>query len=105
MLHFNYDTQDQILDRTTFPEVLAIADHLGGFDVNCRNPLLDHISDRVNRITTILNYYVFDEQLKQHYPNLTFKLDKEEFKLFHSLKDYNMHPPLNYKNFICSFNG
>jgi hypothetical protein len=105
MLNFNPENWDQILDRTAFPEVLAINDHLGGFDVNCRNLLLDHISNNVDRNTTILNYYVFDEQLKQQYPNLTFKLDKKEFKVFQSLQDYNMHPPLNYKNFICSFNG
>ena len=105
MMEFIPDNQNQILDNTAFSKIISIPDHLGGFDINYRNPLLDHISGNVDQNTTILNYYIFDERVTQNYPNLTFKLDKKEFRVFHSLKDYNMHPPLNYKNFICSFNG
>ena len=104
-MEFIPDNQNQILDNTAFSKIISISDHLGGFDINYRNPLLDHISGNVDQNTTILNYYIFDERVTQNYPNLTFKLDKKEFHVFHSLKDYNMHPPLNYKNFICSFNG
>jgi hypothetical protein len=104
-MKFTSNDQTQILNKSNFPQLISIPDHLGGVDINYRNPLLDHISSKVDQHTTILNYYIFDKRVKQNYPNLTFKLDKKEFDVFHSLKDYNIHPTLNYKNFICSFNG
>jgi len=85
---------------------LVILDHLGGFDSNLHNTKLERINNFAKHKNKIVDLYVsnfMDVSVTKKYSNLTFKLS-----VFPGLKqffDYNIHPNLEYKNFICSFNG
>ena len=85
---------------------IYIGDHLNGFDETYKNNILEYInsfaSKQHSRIT-VYTSYVFDNTILQNYANLDFKC--KIFKLFHSFHDYHQHPALDFKNFICSFNG
>ena len=93
-----------VYDLSTIPPNFAILDHLGGFNSNLTNPLLDHISE-ISQQDTVTTYYIFDDQVKKYYSNLDFKFSPDQLFLFRKLSNYNIHPKLHYKNFICSFNG
>jgi len=75
------------------------------FDVS----LLDEIVDfcRQKRIENIFTMHVFPDSIRKKYPDINF-FYKEQHVLgdgWKHLKQTNTHPPINIKNFICSFNG
>jgi len=105
MLSFGPSDYQSIFKIHSFPTEIIIKDHLGGFDAEFKNPVLDHISNTVTQKTTIVTYYIVNDQVRQNYPNLTFKIDTHQAQLFQQLSDYTIHPELSFKNFICSFNG
>lgn len=76
-----------------------INDHLNGFDKELNNPCLSKLSSNVTKIR-----YIVTDKLKEKYPNVKSDIAKD-FLLFDQLTDYNMHPEVNFKNFVCSFNG
>jgi hypothetical protein len=83
-------------------------DHMGGFDKNLTNTLLDTISNNITTKLTVETEYILSDSVISNYPGLNFKFDldatiKENY--FFDFFNYNIHPDLNYKNFICSFNG
>ena len=103
---FHLTDEQSIYDITSFPNEIFLDDHIGGFDVDFRNPWLDHVSKSVVEPTTVTTYYIVNDQVKKNYPNLTFKLSRKQTdKVFQSLQKYNQPPEINYKNFVCSFNG
>ena len=105
MISLHPGVYNELYNWTTIPLEIHIADHLNGFDSILTNPLLNYIS-AADQDTTITTYYIFNEQVKKNYSNLKFKLSRNQTDIvFQSLKNYNYHPPCNYKNFICSFNG
>lgn len=95
----------QAVTQGQLTEIHAV-DHLGGFNENYENNTLGLInsvaSTQHSRIATHTSY-IFDNIVLQNYANLDFK--HKFFKLLHSFKDYRQHPEIDYKNFICSFNG
>jgi|TARA_R110000782_G_scaffold244129_1_gene330904 hypothetical protein len=93
-----------IYNLVTIPPDFSILDHLGGFDANLTNPMLDHLS-KISQQNTVTSTYIFDEQVKKYYSNINFKVSQTQLNLFQKLSNYNIHPELDYKNFICSFNG
>lgn len=95
----------QILNTTEFSDTVRIDDHIYGFDANLRNTILDHVSAHVDKETVVETFYIIDDTVKKKYPQLRFILSQQECKVFEWLNDYNIHPPINYNNFICSFNG
>lgn len=83
---------------------IVLGDHLLGFDKHGRNIYLDHLQNIAQNTITVYHDQVTPNLVRQQYPELDFK-----FKLFEPIwkafEDYNIHPEINYKNFVCSFNG
>ena len=89
---------DVILDVTLF-------DHIGGFDINYYNELLYHLNNRSEKVIA-RSEYIFNNIIKKNYSNIEFIFDiKLHDELLGSLLNYNIHPEINFKNFVCSFNG
>jgi hypothetical protein len=98
----NYCDAVKVNEKTTH---VNIVDHMGGFDIDLTNKILDNFKD-YNLI--INSEYIVDNSIKLKYPNLQFQFDQFSWLKHNFIKDfieYNQHPPINYKNFICSFNG
>lgn len=82
---------------------LYLKDHLGGFSNELDNLILSSLPNRQIRVTT---EYVISKEIKQKYPHINFSFDLNTKKhILGGLTNYNIHPKLNYKNFVCSFNG
>ena len=87
---------------------LWIHDHLGGFDINLESDALNCAVQfaKEKNISTIVTGYVFSDYFsKRHSVNFNYRQDLVGGKEWDSLKNYTQHPGINYKNFICSFNG
>jgi hypothetical protein len=98
------NSYSSIYDLSTIPRNLNLDDHLGGFNSNLTNPLLDHLSE-ISQQNAVTTCYIFNDQVKKYYSNLDFKFSHIHINLYQKLSKYNIHPTLKYKNFICSFNG
>ena len=89
---------------------ICLYDHIGGFNSTLDNLLLKKIQNTANKSNQIINVligYVVNDALKTHYPNLKLQcMVNMLYKInFQKFENYVIHPSLNYKNFICSFNG
>ena len=106
MLSFYPPDYQKLLYMNSIPDVIKIEDHLNGFDHNLHNPFLEHLNSiAVNQPSVIIGHIATDK-IKNRYPNLDFYLsDLYSEQVFPMFKDYNNPPDINYKNFICSFNG
>ena len=85
---------------------VTVTDHLGGFDpmMNC-DVLAQLVEQGANVIQT---EYIANDQVNAHYPELDIKFNLDlylEGNFFNQLHGYTMHPEIDYKNFVCSFNG
>ena len=103
-LEHGYYKYRDILSLTSVPLEIYVGDHLGGFDENLTNFLLDHLSTGATNNCIVWADQIFNANVRANYPNLKFKLNFPNW-LWKSLADYNIHPNIQYKNFICSFNG
>jgi hypothetical protein len=91
---------DVILDVTLF-------DHIGGFDINYYNEVLYHLNNRSEKVIA-RSEYIFDDIIKDKYPNIKFIFDINQCisgNHYNDFINYNIHPEINFKNFVCSFNG
>jgi hypothetical protein len=97
----NYDLK--IFENQTVPEHIAVVDHLGGFDENLDNSILYKMNKIANPGTCVATSYFLDHDITKKYPNLKFSVDTggklEEFRAYH------IHPEVQIKNLVCSFNG
>jgi len=87
---------------------VKFSDHMGGFDKNLTNTLLDTILNNITTKLTVETEYILLDSVISNYPSLNFKFDLDatiKGNYFFDFFNYNTHPTLNYKNFICSFNG
>ena len=83
---------------------IFIGDHLGGFDKKLTCKILDSLNAQ-NFTKQIYTLYYVTNCLKNKYPNIKFSVDKQyKMNLCH-FENYNMHPEISFKNFLCSFNG
>lgn len=109
MLHINrYDYFDynKISDST---DRIIITDHLDGFDVNYKNAYLEKINtigQSRNRKLILETSYILHEhaEIKNKYKFLDFRFSNTFFPKI-SFLNYKNPPEVDYKNFICSFNG
>ena len=88
----------------TLPNIFKIQDHLDGFDKNFKNVCFEKLK---HGTYTIVVHQVIQNEVKKNYPNLTFVFDanyQDCLNLRH-FENYNIHPELDYQNFVCSFNG
>ena len=90
------------------PDEFTVVDHLFGFDENLQNTVLDSFVALAQRyqtkITVNLSYFI-DDALKQAYPELNLQFGINSCPRVHHLRDYNTHPAIDFKNFVCSFNA
>lgn len=92
------------------PDSVILQDHLGGFEQNLTNKIFDALNataGKQQKQLDVIQHNVLDDTVKRHYPNLNLKFDaglQDQFNLGF-MHDYNMHPEVNFKNFVCSFNG
>lgn len=89
---------------------VTIQDHLGGYSSNMTNLVFDHldaIAQQQNKSISVDYHSIVDNLISLNYPNLhiKFNADRQNSLNLDKFQDYNIHPELNYKNFICSFNG
>lgn len=92
------------IDKKTITSI-NFYDHMQGFDKNLTNPLLDKIRDCNLTVST---EYLFDSSVKLQYPNLKFYYNHDMWITGNNVYDltkYQIQPEIDYKNFICSFNG
>ena len=90
----------------SIPDVIKIEDHLNGFDKNLQNLFLEHLNSIAVNQPSIIIGHIATDTIKNRYPNLDFYLsDLYSEQVFPMFKEYRMPPCINYKNFICSFNG
>ena len=83
-----------------------LADHLNGFTEMYGNEILKYL-EAIHFSKPIQTEYVFDDILSEKYNLLDISFSptlKDRIVLCH-YHDYTMHPMLNFKNFVCSFNG
>lgn len=87
---------------------LLVYDHLGGFDKNLESDVLNCAVQfaKENNISTIEVGYVFSDHFSKHHSiNFSYKQELVGGRGWEELRAYTRHPGINYKNFICSFNG
>jgi hypothetical protein len=87
---------------------LGLSDHMGGFDINGHNPVLANINTIAGQLGIVqpLRYHqVIHPDIQQRYPNLKLVYDTTMHFSIHHLRNYINTPTVNYKNFLCSFNG
>lgn len=98
-----------IFSLTSLPETVVLRDHLGGFDKNNYNLVLatlDDLAGKTNVVFPVHTQYVFSGDIINKYKNLSLRFDsKLHNKLLSKLSGYKKHPAIDYKNFVCSFNG
>jgi hypothetical protein len=109
MKYFEYPyTQFDCIEK--IPHEIRLADHLNGFDKIFNNLLLHRLQiyAKDNNLQYKVQYHqILEEQVKQLYPNLEITFDatwQSDCQLAH-FHNYLEHPEIEYKNFICSFNG
>jgi len=93
-----------LFGKPDLPNIFALQDHHTGYGKDFKNSLFEKLQSRQHIIIT---HNVLDEKIKKNYPHLQFKFSAEmqnSLNLCHFEK-YTKHPRIDYKNFICSFNG
>jgi hypothetical protein len=83
---------------------------LSGFDSTRRNELFQRLDDwagKNSRRFTIWWHQIVPLQTRNYYKNIDIKFSAEfqQWMNFRKHIDYCVHPEIDYKNFICSFNG
>jgi hypothetical protein len=88
---------------------LSVGDHLTGFDKNYFSPILDQAVNEAKKhnIYSINTGYVFTDIIQRQYPDIVFHYKSNLIGCYgwENLISYNTHPPIDYKNFVCSFNA
>jgi hypothetical protein len=92
------------------PLEFYLGDHFGGFDQNFNNTLLNKLQTyaSLNNIKYKIHYHeILEKEVTARYPNLEimFKVGFQDVYNLHPFYEYRQHPEIDYKNFICSFNG
>ena len=104
------DKYSDILKLSTVPDSIYISDHLGGFTKTFENGIFNNLNVKAQKAQKkICVYYdeIIDDRIRLNYPNLEFKFYwfTKKGEVFSSLENYKIHPELDFKNFLCSFNG
>jgi len=93
------------------PDIIKLVDHLHGFDSHYQNQVLsslDQHAARYNKIINVRYHQILEGDVKLLYKNLdiTYELYDHVYDLVWApLRTYTAAPGVNYKNFVCSFNG
>jgi hypothetical protein len=109
---YNHNTYPELLNwsNNPLPDLIMVQDHLGGFSRDKKNTIFDVLNDIANRQNkTLIIYYhqILENTVKEQYHNLDIRFSavQQDKSNLNRVSDYSNHPALNYKNFVCSFNG
>ena len=99
-IEYPYDGIDSVIDE------VMLSDHLNGFTQSGSNEVLSVLNNKGTPIKVVYHQLLSDK-IKSQYANLDIRFSAEfqrrmNFKHF---SKYTIHPKVNIKNFICSFNG
>lgn len=100
---YGWSNYDEIYECSHFDRPIQLSDHLNGFSSELTNPILDHIQDHSSSPITVYTEYVFEREIVNRYSNLKFQWTNTWVN--DCFQQYNIHPTIDYKNFVCSFNG
>jgi hypothetical protein len=107
---YRYPYTELLTWNQSLPDSLILQDHLCGFCQNGSNAILDNLDNLAltqEKTLSISYHEILNDTIKLQYPNLKIKFDPDfqdqsNLNAFHK---YNIHPEINFKNFVCSFNG
>ena len=111
MQRFSTPHYTGLQDIDNLPDEFMLEDHLGGFDENLDNTWLHSLNDYAldnNKRFKVWVIQVYDQSIQRKYPGIDFKLNTdiiENESPLMMLSGYTTHPALDYRNFVCSFNG
>lgn len=96
--------------NAVIPEKITLIDHLNGFDSDENNSVLRTLDNRAQKLGVtyfVRLHNVLESLVSKQYNNLliTFDAELQDKQNFLEFKKYTTHPELNFKNFVCSFNG
>ena len=88
----------------------TIVDHLGGFDINLNNRILDELTCIAdNSLKTIVMQHdnILSDTVKAKYNQVQIKFDAQlqNKRLLEQFQTYNLLHDKHCKNFLCCFNG
>jgi flavodoxin len=101
----------QKFDSLDLPESFIIVDHMEGFDACGKNVILELIDQKAKNSQkkfNIFTEYIFNDQIKNKYENLNLNFSSDlQHKINFSYYDVinKLKATINFKNFLCSFNG
>ena len=101
----SYDPLFELLEN--LEDSIVLPDFLGGFDSDMNNKVLSAINNQAlkeDRKLHVVIHSPLHKEIKEKYSQLQFEYSLPEY-MFRAFEKYNIHPPINFKNFICSFNG
>jgi HD-GYP domain-containing protein (c-di-GMP phosphodiesterase class II) len=106
-ISFPYTQFDNLVQM---PTAFTICDHINGFNLSKTNNFFKNLNDygKLKNIKYDIIYHnVLEHDIKSLYSHLNIKFSSELQNRLNLNKflSYNIHPTINYKNFICSFNG
>jgi hypothetical protein len=106
-----YFPYQEILESQNYvPDEIELRDHLGGFDQNYNNAVLqvlDHNAKNRETPVTVLYHQFLSNEVTNLYSDLKIKFNVQH-QIYGNLKwfeSYHIHPEPTFKNFLCSFNG
>lgn len=91
--------------------IVGIFDHLNGFDQNYYSEELEKTVNfaKENGCNIIHTGYILPSEVKSQYPDINFSYNEEMIGRniggWDTILKYKKNNSINYKNFLCSFNG
>lgn len=108
---YPYEELDTI---DNLPAEICLYDHMGGFDSDRSNKLLDRLqtyAQKNHKLFSVGFCQILENDIKNRYPllNLKFSFDRwigrQHRAAWQPFYHYYQHPELTFEHFLCSFNG
>jgi hypothetical protein len=92
-------------DAILIDKILSIDDHCGGFDQQYFSLALNQavLIAKQNNAIAIKTEYIPDTKVVSRYPDIRFLYKLHD--AWKKMQVYNVHPLIDFKNFVCSFNN
>lgn len=96
------------------PDRFVLGDHMFGFNQHKRNRVLDVLEqhgERTGKTWTVINDQLYPKQVHDNYPHIKLEFNIGLFERYGALirmplrHQYPQHPDIDFRNFVCSFNG
>lgn len=96
------------------PDRFVLGDHMFGFRPDGSNRVLDVLQQHsrdTGRTWTVVNDQIFPKRVHDRYPDIKLEFNLGLFERYGSpirmppVHEYPQHPDIDFRNFLCSFNG